>query len=167
MTCEAAIPVPRRRAAPGARPSDRAVSPVTRTRAAWLSAISLAGLGRSLGPHPAWERRAAEAARHWLHLVDEGRHAASWSTASPLLRRGTGRAAWETALRVARTPLGRCLCRRLRSQVAVEGPCAELAGPYVVVRYDSAFERLCRATETVTPVLGKDGCWRVAAYFVG
>jgi len=167
MTCEAGPTLPRRRAAPRALPSDREVSPVTRARAAWLSAISLAGLGRSLGPHPAWERRAAEAARDWLRLVDDGRHAASWSSASPLLRQGAERAAWEVALRAARTPLGRCLSRRLRSQVAVEGPCEELPGPYVVVRYDTVFEHLWRATETVTPVLGKDGCWRVAAYFVG
>ncbi|HVO12920.1 MAG TPA: DUF4019 domain-containing protein [Vicinamibacteria bacterium] len=166
MTCQAATTLPRK-AALLAHRSEHGVAPATRARAAWLSGISLAGLGRLLGPHPAWERRAAEAARHWLRLVDEGRNAASWRTASPLLREGAEPTEWETAMRSVRAPLGRCLSRRLRSHVAVDGPCEELQGPYVVVRYDSVFEHLGRRIETVTPVLGTDGCWRVAAYFVG
>jgi hypothetical protein len=35
-----------------------------------------------------------------------------------------------------------------------------------VIRFDSVFERRRGATETITPVLGPDGRWRVAAYFI-
>ncbi len=165
MTCEAATTLPKKGAVTRRR-SDSGATPAAGARAAWLSALSLAGLGRLLGPHPVWERRAAEAARQWLHLVDQGRHAASWTSASPLLRQNAEAASWETALRAVRAPLGRCVSRRLQSQVAVEGP-QDHHGPYVVVRYDSVFEHQGRAIETVTPALGSDGCWRVAAYFVG
>jgi len=134
--------------------------------AAWLSAVSLAGLGRPAGAHPDWEREAKGAAGSWLRLVDEGRHSASWAAASSLLKEEVGPSGWEAALRAVRAPLGRCLSRALRSSTVVEGPAGDLRGPYVVLRFESVFEGEDSATETVTPVRGPDGRWRVAAYFI-
>jgi len=134
--------------------------------AAWLSAVSLAGLGRPAGAHPDWEREAKGAAWSWLRLVDEGRHSASWAAASSLLKEEVGPSGWEAALRAVRAPLGRCLSRALRSSTVVEGPAGDLRGPYVVLRFESVFEGEDSATETVTPVRGADGRWRVAAYFI-
>jgi hypothetical protein len=48
----------------------------------------------------------------------------------------------------------------------VEGPSGALRGPYVVIPFESVFERRGRAAETITPVLGADGHWQVAAYFI-
>ena len=134
--------------------------------AAWLSGLSLAGLGRPAGVHPDWERDATGAARAWLQLVDQGRHPASWAQAAPLLREGVGPRDWDAALRATRAPLGRCFWRKLQSWTAVEGPPGELRGPYGVIRFESVFEGRSRAIETITPVLGADGRWRVAAYFI-
>ena len=135
--------------------------------AAWLSALSFAGLGRPAGAHPDWEREATGIARAWLRLVDEGRQRASWTSAAPLLRQEVGPAEWNAALRAARAPLGRCFWRKLQSCAVVEGPTGDLRGPYVVIRFESVFERGTRATETVTAMRGPDGGWRVAAYFIG
>lgn len=135
--------------------------------AAWLSALSFAGLGRSVGARPHWEREADGAIRPWLRLVDGGRHRASWASASPLLRRGVGPGEWESALRAVRTPLGRCFWRKLQSCAAVEGPPGDLRGPYVVIRFESVFEHGSRAIETVTAMRGPDDRWRPAAYFIG
>ena len=134
--------------------------------AAWLSAVSLAGLGRPVGGRADWEREATSVARSWLRLVDDGRHPASWSAAAPLLREEVGPQDWDAALRARRGPLGRCLWRKLQSRAAVEGSPGDLRGPYVVIRFESAFERRSLVTETVTPVRGTDGRWRVAAYFI-
>jgi hypothetical protein len=133
---------------------------------AWLSALSLAGLGRPVRGHADWEREATSVALSWLRLVDDGRHPASWSAASPLFREEVGRQDWHAALCGARAHLGRCSWRQLQSRAAVEGPPGDLRGPYVVVRFASAFARRCDVVETVTPVLGPDGRWRVAAYFI-
>ena len=135
--------------------------------AAWLSGLSLAGLGRPVGARPIWEREATNVARSWLRLVDDGRHPASWAAAAPLLREEVGSREWDAALRAVRVPLGRCLWRELHSVSVVEGPAGARRGPYVVIRFESVFERRSHAAETVTPVLGPDGRWRVAAYFVG
>jgi hypothetical protein len=133
---------------------------------AWLSALSLAGLGRPVAGHADWEREATSVALSWLRLVDDGRHPASWSAAAPLFRAEVGRQDWDAALRGARAPLGPCAWRKLESRTAVEGPPGDLRGPYVVIRFQSAFARRGEVTETVTPVLGPDGRWRVAAYFI-
>jgi hypothetical protein len=135
-------------------------------RAAWLSALSLAGLGRAAAGHADWEREATSVALSWLRLVDGGRHSASWSAAAPLLREGLRPGDWDAALRSARAPLGPCSWRTLQSREAVFGPTGDLRGPYVVIRFDSAFARRDHVVETVTPALGTDGRWRVAAYFI-
>jgi serine/threonine-protein kinase len=115
---------------------------------------------------PTWEREATCVAQSWLQLVDDERHPASWAAAAPLLREEIGPREWDAALRTVRAPLGRCLWRKLRSRAVVEGPPGALRGPYVVIRFDSEFERGGSAGETITPVLGPDGRWRVAAYFI-
>ena len=135
-------------------------------RVAWLSALSLADLGRPVAGHADWEREATSVALSWLRLVDVGRHSASWSAGAPLLREGLRPSDWDKALRSARAPLGRCSWRTLQSREAVLGPAGDLRGPYVVIRFESAFERRGQVVETVTPALGTDGRWRVAAYFI-
>lgn len=39
-------------------------------------------------------------------------------------------------------------------------------GEYVVIQYDSSFVNKKSAVETVTPMLDKDGKWRVSGYFI-
>jgi hypothetical protein len=120
-----------------------------------------------MGTRPDWERAATGVARSWLRLVDGGRHLASWTAAAPLLREEVGPREWNAALRAVRAPLGRCLWRKLRSRAVFEGPSGALRGPYVVIQFESVFERRGRAAETITPALGPDGRWHVAAYFIG
>lgn len=40
------------------------------------------------------------------------------------------------------------------------------AGKYVVIQYQTAFEKMSSATETIVPMLDKDGHWRVSGYYV-
>jgi hypothetical protein len=39
-------------------------------------------------------------------------------------------------------------------------------GEYVVIQFDSSFEHKQSAVETITPMLDKDGKWRVSGYFI-
>jgi hypothetical protein len=135
--------------------------------AAWLCALSLAGLGRTVRARPEWERAAEGAAWSWLGLVDHGRHSASRASASPLLREEVSPLDWAEALDASRVPLGRRLFRRRQSCAVVEGPPGAPRGPFVVLRFESVFERQARAVETITLALGPDDRWRVAAYFIG
>jgi len=133
---------------------------------AWLSALSLAGLARPLSADPTADERAAAAAREWLDLVDGGRSTTSWEAAAPTLRCTVTRTQWDQAVHSVRTPLGRCLSRTLRSHKLVDSLPGAPKGPYVVLQFESDFELREHAVETVTPVLGPDGRWRVAGYFI-
>jgi hypothetical protein len=164
-----AMPVPgvgRRTPTRGVRfpvPSASAARPDTLL---WLSAIGLLGLGHPLRLSPRDQDEATAAALSWLALVDARLDDLSWDEAAPVLRSGVAREAWRTAVRAARGSLGWCVARRLRSRVPVEAPAAAPRGPYVVLRFESAFEGSGEAVvETVLSTLGADG-WRVAAYFM-
>jgi hypothetical protein len=132
----------------------------------WLSAISLAGLTRPLRADEGAERHAAAAARAWLDLVDSGRHATSWEKAAPAFQGAVSCEQWDRAVHSVRTPLGRCLSRRLLSHKLVESPRGGPKGPYTVLQFETDFEHRAAAVETVTPVRGRDGRWRVAGYFI-
>ena len=50
---------------------------------------------------------------------------------------------------------------------AIRRPSGAHRGPYLVLRFETVFERRHPVVETVTTVQGPDGRWRVAAYFLG
>jgi hypothetical protein len=39
-------------------------------------------------------------------------------------------------------------------------------GEYVVIQYETSFEKKAFAIETVTPSFEKDGIWRVSGYYI-
>jgi hypothetical protein len=65
-----------------------------------------------------------------------------------------------------RKQVGALVSRKLKSaQYATSLPGAP-SGKYVVIQYDSVFQNKSDAVETVTPMLDKDGQWRVSGYFI-
>ena len=73
---------------------------------------------------------------------------------------------WEQKVEAARGPLGALFSRKLKSaQYKTELPGAP-DGQYVVIQYDSSFANKKSAVETVTPMLDKDGQWRVSGYYI-
>lgn len=109
---------------------------------------------------------AVAAAERWLQLVDTGDYAESWRQAAPVFRDAIPQAQWEQSAASVRKPLGRLLSRKLKSAT----PRTELPGvpdgSYVVIEFESSLENKSSAVETVTPVLDKDGTWRVSGYYI-
>jgi hypothetical protein len=109
--------------------------------------------------------QAQKAAESWLALVDQGQHAKSWEEAASLFRGAVGKDAWVSAVGGVRGQVGKLKSRQLKSaQYATSLPGAP-AGQYVVIQYDAVFANR-PAVETVTPMLDKDGTWRVSGYYV-
>lgn len=112
------------------------------------------------------QREAAAAAEAWLRLLDEGRYRETWERAAPLFRAALTAGQWEAAVRPVRQEVGALVERQLlraapRSSLPNAPP-----GEYMMVEFDSAFENVARAVETV--VLrreGEDG-WKVVGSFV-
>jgi len=109
---------------------------------------------------------ARRVAGDWLALVDRGDFTASWAQASATFKATVTAAQWQQAAAGARTPLGTLAQRAERSARATTSLPGVPDGRYVVLQYQSSFERKAAATETVTVQFDADGAWRVAGYFV-
>ena len=112
------------------------------------------------------EIRALEASDMWLKLSDSGRYSESWETAAELFRNAISKEQWSQSLNGVRKPLGKVLKRSVKSkQYATSLPGAP-DGEYVVIQYETSFEKKKSSIETVTPMLEKDGKWRVSGYYI-
>jgi hypothetical protein len=112
------------------------------------------------------EKAAADATMPWLALVDSGQYGESWLRGASFFRSAITKEQWTNAVRAARDPLGKVVSRQLKSATyATKLPNAP-AGEYVVLQYDTSFSNAPGMIETVTPMLDKDGKWKVSGYFI-
>jgi|SRR5579863_563243 len=102
----------------------------------------------------------------WLKLVDDGNYGDSWDHASSYFRDNVTKETWQQKATGVRQPLGAVVSRKIiRVQYATSLPGAP-DGQYVVVEYRTTFAHKKAALETVTPMLDKDGKWRVSGYYI-
>jgi hypothetical protein len=112
------------------------------------------------------EKAAEESATMWLGLVDAGDYAASWAEAAQFFKNAVSKEQWSQELKAVRAPLGKIKSRKLKSATYKTSLPGAPDGQYVVIQYDSSFEHKQSAVETVTPMMDKDGQWRVSGYFI-
>ena len=112
------------------------------------------------------EDKAQAAAESWLSLVDGGKHGESWDHAAAFFKGAVTKEQWEQAAAGARSPLGKLVSRKLKSRQAMDKLPGAPDGKYVVIQYDTVFEKKSAAAETITPMLDPDGTWRVSGYFI-
>jgi len=133
----------------------------------FLAAVGVVVLAvSSLGADAEAEKAAGAAAEKWLGLVDRVEYGESWRQGSTLFRQAISQAQWESAVRTAREPLGRLGSRRRTSAAYRTTLPGAPDGQYVVLTYESSFEKKKAAVETVTTRKDDDGVWRVSGYFV-
>jgi hypothetical protein len=118
------------------------------------------------GSHAAAIASATKAALGWLKLVDEGSYAASWTAASSLFKGHLSEAKWTQMASSARRPLGSVISRKLNSAKFETSMPAAPDGQFVVIRFETSFQRKKSAIETVTPMLDSDGHWHVSDYYI-
>ena len=127
---------------------------------------TLAPSGTSSKSNPAAEKAAIESAQAWLDLLDGGSYTKSWEEAAAISKSAVSQAEAEEKLRAVRTPLGKVVSRKIKSrQYATSLPGAP-DGEYVVIQYDTKFENKANAVETITPMLEKEGMWKVSGYYI-
>lgn len=109
--------------------------------------------------------KAETAALSWLAFADAGDFAGTWDQAAGLFQGSIPKTAWVGALGNARQPLGKVISRKIKTAVFKRSLPGAPDGEYVVLQYETQFEHHT-ATETVTPMLDKDGSWKVSGYFI-
>lgn len=112
------------------------------------------------------EKAAADAATQWLAVVDSGQYAESWFQGASAFRNAVSKEQWKNAMDSARAPLGKVVSRQFKSATYTTKIPNAPAGEYIIIQYETSFERVPGMVETVTPMLAKDGKWKVSGYYV-
>ena len=125
--------------------------------------ISVTGCSKS---NPEAEKAAIDAAQTWLGLVDNQQYAQSWEQAAGYFKNAVSKEQWEQSMNTYRAPLGKLKSRVVKSASYRTSLPGAPDGQYVVIQFKSSFENKASAVETVTPMLDKDGSWRVSGYYI-
>ena len=112
------------------------------------------------------ENEAQKAAEQWLSLVDAGNFAASWKAASTYLQKVVSEDQWQRRITAVRGRLGNPMSRKLKSAKYTKSVAGAPRGEYVILQFNTSFSNKKEVVETVTPVLDKNGRWRVSGYYV-
>jgi hypothetical protein len=112
------------------------------------------------------EAAALFAAKKWLALVDAEKYAESWKEADEYFRHTVQPQLWVESMKALREPLGKLISRTVKMKVYKNALPGAPDGEYVVIQFKTSFENKKAAVETVTPVMGKDGVWRVSGYYI-
>jgi hypothetical protein len=120
----------------------------------------------SLMAGPDEERAGLASAGAWLTLVDAGQYDKSWDQAASFFKDKVSKDQWVQSLKTVRTPLGKLISRSSTSATFTTSLPGVPDGKYLVIQHNTSFEHKKSAVETVTPMLDKDGKWKVAGYFI-
>ena len=112
------------------------------------------------------EASAVAVAEKWLTTVDAGEYAASWQEAAEFFRNSVTKEEWEQLMKTGRKPLGELISRKLQSKIYKTSPPGAPEGEYVVIQFATSFKNKKKTIETVTPMIDKDGKWRVSGYYI-
>ena len=122
--------------------------------------------GATFKSNPAAEQAAIQSAQVWLDLVDGGSYAKSWEATAATFKLAVNQPDWEKTAQAVRAPLGKMVSRKIKSQQYATALPGAPDGEYVVIQYATTFEHKAAAVETVTPMLDKDGQWKVSGYYI-
>jgi lysyl-tRNA synthetase class 2 len=112
------------------------------------------------------EQSALKAAENWLALIDKNDAEESWNQAASLFKNALTIEGWKDSLSPVQALTGKIISRRLKSKkYATELPGAP-DGEYVVIEYETSFEKKKNSVETIVPMKDADGEWRISGYFV-
>lgn len=112
------------------------------------------------------EKAAVADAKTWLKLVDQREYSSSWDEAAEYFKKAVTKKQWEQSIQAVRKPLGKTISRKLKSKNYMTSLPGAPDGEYVVIQFETSFENKNYAIETVTPMLDKDGKWRVSGYYI-
>lgn len=140
---------------------------MTQSTQATLLCVAVVALLGSSGAVAQGDNSAAQAAAEsWVALIDQGQYAASWQAAAASFKGAVPQQKWVEAVGVARGPFGGLNTRSVKSSTATRTLPGAPDGEYVVMQFNTAFEKKAAALETITMAHDPDGQWRVIGYFV-
>jgi beta-lactamase regulating signal transducer with metallopeptidase domain len=132
-----------------------------------LVCLKSARAADSAAPDP--KAAALASALGWLKEIDGGQYEQSWKDAAAVFQGKLTADQWVQALNGTRAPLGTCSQRTEVSATLSKDPRTPegvIPGEFVVVQFESSFDNLKHAVETVSLSRGPDGAWRSCGYLI-
>ncbi len=161
-------PQPKARAESGHKTDDEQLEAIARKIASVpdkeIAAVALPALAAE--KHDEGEKQALAAAESWLALIGDGKYGEGWDVAAEYLKNAANKDAFVKSMNVYRKPLGKLKSREVKSKDYRKSLTGAPDGEYVVIQFNTVFENKKSAIETVTPMLDKDGKWKVSGYFI-
>ena len=106
----------------------------------------------------------------WFAELDAHEFAQCWNDSSKSLQGAITLDKWQAALSSVVPPLGKMISRQNVSalyQTSIPTPGGKtLSGQFVIAQFNSSFENLKYAVETVTFEKDADGVWRDSGYYI-
>jgi hypothetical protein len=133
--------------------------------------VSFSGCNSANNPpdsasNPQAEMAAVDSAKDWLLLVDGEKYAESWNESAQFFKGAVQKEQWIQTIQSGRKPFGKNISRELKSKRYLTSLPGVPDGEYVVIQFKASFENKESAIETITPMLDKDGQWRVSGYYI-
>jgi len=124
-----------------------------------LFATATTGIGCGSGDEDA----AVDVATAWVGLLDAGKLEEAWKQSAPVFRNNLSLEDFTKSIEGSRNVLGKLISRKVRTAQAAHSLPNVPRGQYVVVQFDSVFEKHPAMVETVTTKLIGD-TWQVQGY---
>lgn len=110
------------------------------------------------------QKDALAAAENWLAMIDHGEYAKSWQEAAAYFKSVITEAEWVQSMQTVRKPLGKVISIKFKSLTPKTSLPNTPEGKYVVIQFETSFEKGKSGLENVNAQLESDGKWRVAGY---
>jgi hypothetical protein len=128
--------------------------------------VLILSAGSAIADSSGKEKAAILSAEKWLGMVDAEKYAESWKEAAELFRNAAKQEQWKQLMQAVRKPLGKLVTRKMKTKTYRTSLPGAPDGEYVVIEFATSFENKKSAVETVTPMMDKDGKWRVSGYYI-
>jgi hypothetical protein len=99
-------------------------------------------------------------------MLDAADYPATWRNASVVFKGAVTSEAWGQAAQSVRAQFGPLKTRTEQSASFTRTLPGAPDGEYVVIQFNTTFEKKSEAVETVIAKLDPDGIWKVAGYFI-
>ena len=110
--------------------------------------------------------KAVAAAENWLQLVDAADFVKSWTAAAEIFKEKVTQAKWEESLRKSRLPLGKVEKREMTVGSFVGGLKNFPQGQYVIIQFETDFEKKKGALETTILYYEDEKDWKMVGYYI-
>ena len=103
-------------------------------------------------------------AGQWLTLIDEGLYGEAWDAGGQYFRQHVDKKDWNDILTKDRKPMGAVLNREIDEVKYKSNMYGAPDGEYILILFETDYEKHKTVKEEVTYVLEQDGQWRLVGY---